>query len=546
VNAVVSSSDAAEDLVLDGGTPFFAPAATDLIATLLAQYDATRAKIDEVTAIFEGDLRSVVGYFIEGNCEDGSRGAPPVERLFQREGAIASLNSTYWARALALTDVYDHMPQARRNEWDTMVRARTCPEFTEQAVRPTLVELLNSRSRYFAERIDGIFQGLSGAHVTNAPEGFGKKMIIAGVITDLSCNHRQVGLIDDLRCVIARFMGRDEPKHRASDSLVRYARAHRGEQITIDGGALRMRVYKVGTAHLEVHPDMAWRLNAMLAHLHPLAIPAEFRQKPRRMPKDVGPMGRPLPFRVVEILATAEQAKDRVEVGFNERWVPVPLAVDFKWYDCDAAALREAESVLESIGGVKARAGRFQFDFNALDAIGEIVVAGVVPDRRAHQFYATNESLGARVAQLAQIRDGATVLEPQAGQGGIVAQLPANARITAVEISPLHCGILRSKFGDRVEVVEADFIVQAEQWWRAGRRFDYIAANPPFADGRARAHTEAAASVLAAGGTLATILPLSMMGSDFLVGCTHEWHGPFANEFAGTSVSVCILIARRT
>ncbi|MFP1463915.1 hypothetical protein ACLB1E_34545 [Escherichia coli] len=42
--------------------------------------------------------------------------------------------------------------------------------------------------------------------------------------------------------------------------------------------------------------------------------------------------------------------------------------------------------------------------------------------------------------------------------------------------------------------------------------------NPPFADNRARRHLQAAASHLAAGGSLAAVLPLSLQGLDNLLG----------------------------
>lgn len=41
-----------------------------------------------------------------------------------------------------------------------------------------------------------------------------------------------------------------------------------------------MRLYKKGTAHLEINPEMAAKLNQVLTFLHPNAIPAEFRRKP--------------------------------------------------------------------------------------------------------------------------------------------------------------------------------------------------------------------------------------------------------------------------
>jgi hypothetical protein len=102
--------------------------------------------------------------------------------------------------------------------------------------------------------------------VTNRPEGFGKRMILARVYNEWgSTEYKTAGYIQDLRIVIARFMGRDEPRWNATDSALLGARRRPGEWFTLDGGALRVRGYLKGTAHLEVHPEMAWRLNCVLA-----------------------------------------------------------------------------------------------------------------------------------------------------------------------------------------------------------------------------------------------------------------------------------------
>ena len=81
---------------------------------------------------------------------------PSIERLFAPEGAIKALNSHYWSKAMSLTDVYDAMPQKRRDEWSQSIRDMTAPEFTEDAVRPTIADLLASRAKFFGERVDGI------------------------------------------------------------------------------------------------------------------------------------------------------------------------------------------------------------------------------------------------------------------------------------------------------------------------------------------------------------------------------------------------------
>ena len=54
---------------------------------------------------------------------------------------------------------------------------------------------------------------------------------------------------------------------------------------------------------------------------------------------------------------------------------------------------------------------------------------------------------------------------------------------------------------------------------------------------------EHAESMLSNGGRLVAILPASTKGKDVLPGMSCEWSKVFANEFAGTSVSVVILVA---
>jgi hypothetical protein len=69
--------------------------------------------------------------------------------------------------------------------------------------------------------------------------------------------------------------------------------------------------------------------------------------------------------------------------------------------------------------------------------------------------------------------------------------------------------------------------------------------NPPFDQGRWRAHLEHAASLLRDDGRLVAILPESARRADVLPGWRCAWHGPFSNAFPGASVSVVVLVAER-
>ncbi len=375
--------------VVDEQATFFAPVSSDAIDSLIGQYQLAFDRIEKVESMICGDLGSVINFFIEGNAGDERlHRSLYVDKLFQKTGAIAALNAHYWKRALDLTDVYDLMPQARRDQWNNQIRnplgtkkrvqdqetggtkevwdIEPLPDFQEETVRSTLMDLLHARSRFFSERVDGIFRSLSHEHVTNCPQGFSKRMIIAGMFNFYSggfasSNWSRMGIVNDLRCVVAKFMGRDDPHHNASIQVIEHARRDRpGQWISLDGGALRIRAYLKGTVHLEVHPEMAWRLNSVLANLYPAAIPAKFRTPPKRKSKQWEMMLRPLPFAVLGMLGAMEPASRRVERGFQTGLEKIPKSLAFRYFtdNSNTAIQAEAESVLEAMGGVRMTEGK--------------------------------------------------------------------------------------------------------------------------------------------------------------------------------------------
>lgn len=551
----------AGDLV-DDVMEFFSPMSADLIDGLMGEYGAMRKRVEGLgSAVRDPQLAGALFYFVEANTPEQRHSMPStVEALFDLTGAIAQLNAEFWNRALRLTDVIDYMPQARRNEWFEQIsnpqgkrkhrdakewEVEPLPEFDEETVRATLAGLMASRSKFFAERVDGIFRSLSREHVTNCPQGFNKRMIIPRVIGSFgTIEHSTSGYINDLRCVIAKFMGRDEPKYGATDAVIRSTRRHNGQWTSIDGGALRMRIYNgVGTAHLEVHPDMAWRLNGVLASMYPNAIPAEFRTRPKRAKKikEFTLFDRPLPFAVIDLLAGMKSGwRRRDNPGWNEpKFIDIPNTLRFDHSDHDKAARAETEKVLDAIGGVREKDGGcefWRFDYEPGDVIDEIVCSGRIPDQKSHQFYPTPESLADAAVELAMVdaEAGMAWLEPSAGQGALADRMPA-ANLCCVEVSPLHCQILRAK---EHQVIEADFLK-----WQPKSAFDRIVMNPPFSEGRWQAHLQHAATMLRHGGRLVAILPSSAKGKDLLPGWSHEWSRVHENEFAGASVDVVILTA---
>ena len=536
----------------DMADEFFAPSTTGAVELLLAQHDALRRQIGEIAGFMAARLDGgAIEYFLEGNRSE-ERGRTSLQmsarQLFDEAGALKALDSAFWSKALALTDVLDAMPQKRRSEWHEAIRTHQVPAFDAETVRSTLTALLGDRSKFFAERVDGIFRGLSGEHVTNSPAAFGKRMIVARVLTQYdTVDHERAGLINDLRTVIARFMGRDEPRHSSTQPVIQRLRGHWGEWVPLDGGALRIRLYKKGTAHLEVHPDMAWRLNQVLASIYPLAIPPEFRTKPKRRVREFDLIRRPLPFKVVDALASLEEASYRVPEAErrnwrDEGWRRLQKSRRFKYGAASSKeALQEAEQILASIGGVKQPEGHWLFDYEPGEVLSEIVTSGCLPDQRAHQFYPTPRWLAERLVEAASVEPAHLVLEPSAGMGGLAELLPKPGTV-CVEVSPLHCEILKAK---GFNTVADDFLVWAEQQLKTTARFDRVVMNPPFSEGRWEVHLQAAAAMVKPGGKLAAILPSSARtrAAELLPGMAVECHGQFDDAFPGASVSVVLVTA---
>lgn len=499
---------------------FFAPAATDLIDGLLAQYKHMRGKVDAVAGFVANDMATAIQYFMDGN-EVNNR-FHSIERMFELEGAIKALNASFWSKALNMTDVLQVMPQKRRDEWNDLISKMQAPEFEEDSVRATIQDLMLSRQKFFAEKVDGIFRSLSHEHVTNCPQGFSKRMILSGVTEGhYYTSGTQCGHINDLRAVIAKFMGRDEPRWNSTSALVNAARRNTGQWMLVDGGSMRIRVYLKGTAHLEIHPDMAWRLNQILASLYPLAIPDEFRTKPKKKHKEFQMMERPLPFAVIEILTGLRY--DRTNKAYE-----LPYSIGNEGAKEQAI---QAIKVLEYIGGTKSLHG-YVFDYDARSVLDEIIVSGCIPDHKTHQYYPTPESIAQVAIEMADIGLTDKCLEPSAGIGNLADFMP-KARTYCVEISTLHSDVLRAK---GYQVATMDFL-------QFTGSYDRIVMNPPFSEGRWQAHIQHASMMLNGGGVLVAILPASAKGKDVLPGVNVEWSEVFSNEFSGTSVSVVIMKA---
>ncbi|QQP86901.1 class I SAM-dependent methyltransferase [Entomomonas asaccharolytica] len=512
--------------------PFFAPVAYNRVDDLLSEFTFKKNKINSFSENLIKEMDEVSGYFGNYYAKKNNGNYPPrLEYLTNKEGAIKSLEAEYWQKIINLTGVLDIMPEKRRAELNKQISEYETIEFNRDNIQATVISLLTDREKFFAERVDGVFRALSGNHVTNQPEGFSKRMILEYVNDGhiYYGNYTKKGYLHDLRVIVRKFAGLpNDSSYNTTNDLIRTANRVTGQWMSIDGGHIRLRVYKKGTAHVEINPEMAWKLNNVLAYLYPTAIPPRFREKPKKQAKEFKLMEKPLPSEVIVFLTQCTR------ISYN--------SIEFKTYGVNQYIIDEAAEVLKQIGGVKTTEETvrgshwvtYSFDYPVDSIIDEIVQTGEIPHYKSYQFYPTPENIAKEAIEIAEIGETDQCLEPSAGIGGLADFMPKD-RTLCVEISELHSKILKEK---GFTVVNGDFIELAE---KTNKRFDRIVMNPPYSEGRWKAHIEAASKLLNENGKLVAVLPASAKDKELLKGFKHTYSPVYDNEFSSTSISVVIV-----
>lgn len=475
------------------------------VSDLFNEYQIELAKISELGKLlknFEGPFQ----YFIKGNKLHSS-----YTRHMDPDLAVKALNSEYWDRAIKKTDMLDYMSAQERSEWHNMISEFKTPEFSAKNLYATLDQFIKNKDQLLAKKVDGIFRSLSGHHVTNNPMAFSKKMIISNALDSFgSPNYRTCETLDDLRLIVAKYMGRDtddyDPRTRSTLRITEF-----GQEVKIDGGALTLKIFKVGTIHIQVHPEIAIYLNDVLSNLYPAVI-ASSKGRPSKAKKayDKPLQKNFLSDEVLRILMDISEYRNRSIYTKNQ----------------------VVKEILLYLGAIE-ESGTFHIPEESIAGLNEIIRMGCYPEKKSNQFYPTKSALASMViSKLGYIESWDRVLEPSAGQGGLSDRLPKK-RTTCVEIDPVNCSILKEK---GFSVVEGDFLSQSFE-----RKFQKIAMNPPFSDGRALQHLNKAIELLDDGGTLVAILPCSLVGKVDVSGAAIEWSEPIEGQFDDTNVRVTVL-----
>ncbi|MCW1830136.1 DUF4942 domain-containing protein [Enterobacter asburiae] len=518
----------------------------NIIASLVGEYNDDLIALRSLADLFsKGSTRTFYSYLSGYNHQITDKDALYAEN---------ALRSDYWKRVMALTDVLSVMDAEKKKAWDKQFTAdryfnppQVIPEFTLDAVTSTVVSLLNDRNQFMHERVYGVFKSLSVHHKTNKAFGFSTRMITTGAcsrerypsgkfITEV----RESGLeaLSELRVVCAFFRGEKLMPVHDTKKLVEQALEHEGfgQWSAFDGNSLRFRLFKNGSLHIEVHPDIAGKLNSILAAYIPLALPADRSAHARKTVKVFPVLKNCIDFHSRMLIGdltvnkTVREGKPAWSI-----WLSSTLLAENAGKNTVADVLR--------FMGAKLDRHSAEFDFDPSEPLRHVARMGDVPDVVSHQFYPSSRTLSEYVDSLLGPGEGDTLLEPSAGQGGLLQAISPTVDITCVELDALNCEILRAR--GYQEVTEGDFLAWSQK--NATRKFSCVALNPPFADRRAQLHLAAAASHLVPGGRLAAVLPLPLEKQDLLPADSFfmQLGEVFHKQFADTAISVRVLYVER-
>jgi protein-L-isoaspartate O-methyltransferase len=169
----------------------------------------------------------------------------------------------------------------------------------------------------------------------------------------------------------------------------------------------------------------------------------------------------------------------------------------------------EVNKVLEIIGGKwnkKEKAHIFPND--AFSVVDDVILNGEVTcPKDEFNYFPTPDKVVAKLIELAEIKNGMSVLEPSAGQGAILKGLTqfTGLEITAVEVMDKNYEVLKQSFSPYhfstkpIQIIKGDFL-------NFTGKFDRIVMNPPFCKKQEIHHVMHAFGLLKERGVLVSVM----------------------------------------
>lgn len=493
------------------------PSNYDYIDTLVERYNEEKAQAEEVHKYVSG-----LSEIVLGNVFETSR----YSFLRKEDEMLHRMKRTYWREVFNRSNLEDIISSKERDNIMKNLEDLNIPEFNRENVESTLEGWFNSAYRLFSEKVDSIFQRLSGDHVTNQPFGFTKKIIYKHLVsytwfpkTFSMYNFSDYGLdvIHDLRTAIqVLYKLPISSKHDTKVTLNTIN--ERNEYTSFDHGAFKVKVFKNGNSHIELHPHVAILLNCELAKLYPSAIPPKHRTSTPEIKEYT-----------FEYRHLSENIKTKLRefVMYSSMYPEANGAVTIKFKNKFWVETYTKE-VLEFIGIEEVEENKeYKCSFNPTEAIRHVIVNGMV-DYKSNQFYPTPESIVNDIEMYVGCTDGKRILEPSAGRGNIANRFE---NIHCIDKEELNIVILKQKHSN---VICGDFLFYEVK--KEIDKYDIIVMNPPYNKNQWKTHVEHALNILAEDGVIYAVLPSGK--ESYFDNC--EVLETYHNEFERTGITTCL------
>ena len=178
------------------------------------------------------------------------------------EDAIKAVDSSMWMKFAHNSGLQQVMPSKDWSDFIAQIYACDTPPFESEHIEAFLSFYNGNIGEVFARKVYSVFQSLSRYHKSNSPFHFGRRLIFTYVHNDgcMSYNHRAIPELLECVCTI---MGRTSS--HLYDDIARKLIANTGKTMAVDGNAILMRSFKNGNVHAWLHPDVAAKMNKILA-----------------------------------------------------------------------------------------------------------------------------------------------------------------------------------------------------------------------------------------------------------------------------------------
>lgn len=541
----------------------------NVIKTMVQEYDEIIANIVADLELYSRFTKTSIEYALSGKIiqepYSKDRKTYSFDEIMNIDYLKKEIKKTFWQKVFQLTGVRSVMPIQRLNEWNETIESGDLPEFTDENIRGTVFGFFNSTRQYMAEKVDGVLKNLSPNHKTNIHDQITERFIFENVFDKNGyLSYTKAGLIDDLRSLIQQINGNLSYEQRNSSYFINNLYNYNtGVWKYVDGNAFRIRVYKKGTMHVELHPTIVEEMCGLLSEIYPMQIANKDRVlKQKKEFKNFEFKKTLLPREICNVLT--QEIKEQYnylkldrhytrnsETEVNKKKIDELLAIhkyNFKFSaKLNPDYQEEFDKLLYFHGIEKIVYNKFVYwyasDYDFRELLLDIGIEGGYDDYKSYQYYPTKENIANKVIEMADFKTGKEkTLEPSAGQGGLVKLIPS-INVHCVEISKINSYILKERFSfinfnRTLQVFNEDFLKFSK---KTKERYDRIVMNPPFSQGRAKKHVEEAYKLLEKEGVLVAVLPASFKGKEIISGVLHEYSNVYISEFDNTNVNVVIL-----